>query len=109
MLAATNKNLMEEIKKGNFREDLYYRLNTIEIKVPALRDRKEDIPLLVEYFNSIICEEQGCAKKKWAADAIKTLQERDWRGNIRELRNIVERLIILSGNQITKEELNIFA
>ncbi|MBQ7210181.1 MAG: sigma-54-dependent Fis family transcriptional regulator [Paludibacteraceae bacterium] len=108
VLAATNKNLLQEIQNGNFREDLYYRLNTIEIKIPALRERKDDIPLLIDYFNNIICEEQGCAKKKWSADAIRALQEREWRGNIRELRNIVERLIILSGNQITKEDLNIF-
>jgi len=109
VLAATNKNLAKEIEAGNFREDLFHRLNVIPIAVPALNDRIEDIPLLVEYFVGQICDEQGIAKKTFDAGAIKALQAKDWTGNIRQLRNVVERLIILAGNKITKEDVDLYA
>ena len=109
VLAATNKNLAEEIKAGNFREDLFHRLNVIPIAVPALNDRLEDIPLLVAYFTEQICAEQGIAKKTFDAAAIKALQSKDWTGNIRQLRNVVERLIILAGNTITKDDVDLYA
>ncbi len=109
VLAATNKNLAEEIAKGNFREDLFHRLNVIPIQVPALNDRIEDIPLLVEYFVGQICDEQGIAKKSFDDGAIKALQGKDWTGNIRQLRNVVERLIILAGNKITAEDVELYA
>lgn len=109
VLAATNKNLKEEIEKGNFREDLYHRLSVIPVHVPALDDRKEDIPLLVEHFVKTICSEQCSAIKTFDKDAIAALQARNWPGNIRELRNVVERLIILSGPTITKADVEMFA
>tara|TARA_Y100000589_G_scaffold321098_1_gene351820 strand:- start:13250 stop:14416 length:1167 start_codon:yes stop_codon:yes gene_type:complete len=109
VLAATNKNLKEEIEKGRFREDLYHRLGVIIIQVPALDERKEDIPLLVEYFNKQICEEYGKPPKKFTNDALKKLQAYSWSGNIRELRNVVERLIILSDNEITAKEVELFS
>ncbi|MBR6118110.1 MAG: sigma-54-dependent Fis family transcriptional regulator [Paludibacteraceae bacterium] len=109
VLAATNKNLAEEIAKGNFREDLFHRLNVIPIQVPALNKRLEDIPLLVDYFTAQICAEQGIAPKTFDAAAIKALQTKDWTGNIRQLRNVVERLIILAGNTITKEDVDLYA
>jgi len=109
VLAATNKNLAEEIAKGNFREDLFHRLNVIPIQVPALNDRIEDIPLLVDYFAAQICAEQGIATKAFDPAAIKALQERRWTGNIRQLRNVVERLIILAGTKITKEDVDLYA
>ena len=109
VLAATNKNLQAEIEKGNFREDLFHRLNVIPIHVPALKDRLEDIPLLVQYFTEQICQEQGIATKIFEADAIQALQTKDWTGNIRQLRNVVERLIILAGSNITKEDVELFA
>lgn len=109
ILAATNKDLQKEIAQGNFREDLFHRLNVIPIHVPKLDDRKEDIPLLVDYFARQICQEQGWAVKKFDAEAVKALQERNWTGNIRELRNVVERLIILGGSVITKEDVLQFA
>ncbi len=109
VLAATNKNLPEEIAKGNFREDLFHRLNVIPIHVPALHERLEDIPLLVEYFAQQICKEQGWKVKSFSKDAIEALQAREWRGNIRELRNVIERLIILGGDTITAAEVNMFA
>ncbi|MDA9773987.1 sigma-54 dependent transcriptional regulator [Saprospiraceae bacterium] len=105
IVAATNKDLRAEIRKGNFREDLYHRLAVIVIKVPALNDRKEDIPLLVDHFISMICEEYGSPKKKIEASAYKELQKINWTGNIRELRNVVERLIILSKEAITKKDI----
>jgi DNA-binding NtrC family response regulator len=104
VVAATNKNLKEEIKKGNFREDLYHRLGVILIKVPALNERREDIPLLVEHFLDQIATEYGEPKKKIDTAALKELQKHDWTGNIRELRNVVERLIIMSGKSITAED-----
>ena len=109
VLAATNKDLQKEIAAGNFREDLFHRLNVIPIAVPALNDRIEDIPLLVDYFAEQICSEQGIALKTFAPDAIKALQAKNWTGNIRQLRNVVERLIILAGPQITKEDVDIYA
>jgi DNA-binding NtrC family response regulator len=109
VLAATNKDLAKEIEKGNFREDLFHRLNVIPIAVPALNERLEDIPLLVEYFAEQICGEQGIAKKTFDAGAIKSLQAKDWTGNIRQLRNVVERLIILAGNKITAEDVELYA
>ena len=104
VLAATNKNLEEEIEKGNFREDLFHRLNVVPLHVDPLSKRVEDIPLLVEYFTNIICETQGRAIKKFSKEAIEKLQQKPWRGNIRELRNIVERLIILCGETITAQD-----
>ena len=104
VLAATNKDLKKEIEAGKFREDLYHRLSVIEICVPSLDERKEDIPFLVDYFVKQISEEQGCYVKDFDSDAIKALQNFSWTGNIRELRNIVERLIILGGNPITVED-----
>jgi len=109
VLAATNKDLQAEIEKGNFREDLFHRLNVIPVHVPALHERLEDIPLLVEYFTTQICGEQGIREKRFSPEAVKALQQREWRGNIRELRNVVERLIILGGDTITEEEVKAFA
>lgn len=109
VFAATNKNIKEEIEKGNFREDLFHRLNVIPIYVPPLRDRKEDIPLLVEHFTSLICSEQGIPVKKFDRDAIELLKSNEWTGNIRELRNVVERLIILSGSVISSDDVRLFA
>ena len=108
VIAATNKDLRKEIEAGNFREDLYHRLGVILIHVPALNDRKDDIPLLVNHFLEMICNEQGVAKKVIDADAIKELQDYNWTGNIRELRNVVERLVILSGKTITKKDVEQF-
>ena len=109
VLAATNKDLQKEIAEGNFREDLFHRLNVIPIAVPALNDRIEDIPLLVAHFTELICGEQGIAVKSFEPDAIKALQSKDWTGNIRQLRNVVERLIILAGAKITKEDVELYA
>jgi DNA-binding NtrC family response regulator len=108
VLAATNKNLKQEIEKGNFREDLYHRLSVILIHVPDLKDRKEDIPLLVNHFVQLICDEQGWKNKHISQQAIEALQQHHWPGNIRELRNVVERLIILSGDEITAEDVNLY-
>lgn len=109
VLAATNKDLKKEIAEGNFREDLYHRLGVILIHNPALDDRKEDIPLLVKHFTKQICNEQGIALKTFDTSAIKQLQSYDWSGNIRELRNVIERLIILSPNEITKNDVELFS
>ena len=109
VLAATNKDLAKEIAEGRFREDLFHRLNVIPIHVPALNDRIEDIPLLVNYFAEKICDEQGIAVKAFDDDAIQALQSKQWTGNIRQLRNVVERLIILAGSKITKEDVNMYA
>ncbi len=105
VLAATNKNLQEEIEKGNFREDLFHRLNVVPLHLEPLRKRPEDIPLLVEHFTQTICNAQGRALKEFTPEAIAKLQQLPWRGNIRELRNIVERLIILCGDTITIEDI----
>ncbi len=109
VFAATNKDLKEEIEKGNFREDLFHRLNVIPIHVPALDDRKSDIPLLVDYFLDQICKEQGIQVKNIDKKAIEALQKRSWPGNIRELRNVVERLIILGGNKISEDDVKNFS
>ena len=109
VVAATNKDLKKEIEEGRFREDLYHRLAVILIKVPSLNDRRDDIPLLVTHFSEKIASEQGTAVKKFSDDAIKLLQEYDWTGNIRELRNVVERLIILGGSQISENDVKLFA
>ncbi len=109
VLAATNKNLSEEIEKGNFREDLYHRLAVILVEVPKLNERPEDIPLLVEYFSKKIAQEQGIPPKVFTEKAVKLLQEREWRGNIRELRNVVERLIILGKDKVDHQDINTFA
>nr|WP_321223234.1 sigma-54 dependent transcriptional regulator [uncultured Psychroserpens sp.] len=109
VVAATNKNLKEEIAAGRFREDLYHRLAVILIKVPALNDRREDIPLLIKHFSTKISEEQGTAKKEFSNKAIKLLQDYDWTGNIRELRNVVERLIILGEKEVSENDVKLFA
>jgi len=109
VVAATNKDLKKEIEEGRFREDLYHRLAVILIKVPALNDRRDDIPLLIEHFAVKIAEEQGNATKAFSKEATKLLQEYDWTGNIRELRNVIERLIILGGNEISENDVKLFA
>ena len=108
VLAATNKDLKKEIEAGKFREDLYHRLSVIEIHVPSLDERKDDIPILVKHFAKLISEEQGTSVKEFDDKAIKTLQNFSWTGNIRELRNIVERLIILGSNPVTAEDVTNF-
>ncbi len=109
VIAATNKNLREEIAKGTFREDLYHRLSVIVITVPALDERKSDIPLLVDYFINQICAESGKSTRPIAPDAMDLLVGRSWTGNIRELRNVVERLLILSGPTITADDVRAYA
>jgi DNA-binding NtrC family response regulator len=109
VVAATNKDLKLEIAEGRFREDLYHRLAVILIKVPALNDRREDIPMLITHFADKIASEQGTAIKTFSKTAIQLLQEYDWTGNIRELRNVVERLIILGGNEISENDVTLFA
>ena len=109
VLAATNKDLQKEIAEGRFREDLYHRLSVIPIHIPSLDERKDDIPLLVEYFCEQICGEQGIKGKTFDSEAVAALQARSWTGNIRELRNVVERLIILGGQTITKADIDTFA
>ena len=108
VIAATNKDLKTEIAQGRFREDLYHRLAVILIEVPSLNDRRDDIPLLIEYFNNKISEEQGISVKKFNQKAISLLQKYNWTGNIRELRNVVERLIILGGKEITENDVKNF-
>ncbi len=108
VIAATNKDLRKEIEAGNFREDLYHRLGVILIHVPALNERRDDIPLLVDHFLQMICDDQGVAKKSVDAEAIKELKDYNWTGNIRELRNVVERLVILSGKTVTKKDVEQF-
>ena len=109
VLAATNKDLKKEIAEGRFREDLYHRLAVILIKVPALNDRREDIPLLIDFFADKIAKEQGNPKKEFTKSAVKLLQEYDWTGNIRELRNVVERLIILGESSVSENDVKLFA
>lgn len=108
VVAATNKNLTEEIAKGTFREDLYHRLSVIVIKVPTLDQRKDDIPLLVNYFIDQICSETGMQPRKVEPEAMKLLVDKTWTGNIRELRNVVERLLILSGATITARDVQTY-
>lgn len=109
VIAATNKDLKKEIDEGKFREDLYHRLAVILIKVPPLNDRREDIPLLIEYFSEKISNEHGTAKKSFSEKAVKMLQDYDWTGNIRELRNVVERLIILGEKEVGEQDVKLFA
>ncbi|KGK30062.1 sigma-54 dependent transcriptional regulator [Cellulophaga sp. E6(2014)] len=109
VVAATNKNLKKEIEDGNFREDLYHRLAVILVKVPALNDRRDDIPLLIRHFASKIASEHGTAVKTFSNKAIALLQEYDWTGNIRELRNVVERLIILGNTEVDAADVKLFA
>ena len=109
VIAATNKDLKKEIEKSKFREDLYHRLAVILIKVPSLNERRDDIPLLVDYFSTKIAEEHGTAKKMFSDKAINLLKEYDWTGNIRELRNVVERLIILGGTEVSENDVKSFA
>jgi two-component system nitrogen regulation response regulator NtrX len=109
IVAATNKDLKKEIKEGRFREDLYHRLAVILIKVPALNDRRNDIPLLIHHFSQKIASQQGVAKKEFSSEAIALLQEYDWTGNIRELRNVVERLIILGEQEVSVGDVTLFA
>ena len=109
VVAATNKNLQEEIAEGRFREDLYHRLAVILIKVPSLNDRRDDIPLLIEHFTTKIGQEQGIPPKKFSEKALDLLKKYDWTGNIRELRNVVERLVILGGSEVSEEDVKLFA
>ena len=109
VVAATNKDLQKEISEGNFREDLYHRLAVIIIHVPALNERRDDIPALIEHFKSRIADEQGIAPKDFSKKAIELLKSYDWTGNIRELRNVVERLIILGGKEVSEDDVKLFA
>ncbi len=109
VIAATNKDLRKEIERGNFREDLYHRLSVIPIHVPSLSERLEDIPLLADHFIQQVCSEQGIAAKTIADKAIKELQKLPWTGNVRELRNVIERLVILSGKEISESDVKTYA
>lgn len=109
IVAATNKNLKEEIENNNFREDLYHRLSVILIQVPSLNDRKDDIPLLTNHFNNLICADYGVPNKEIKEDAVKELQKINWTGNIREFRNVLERLIILCEKEITAKDVIAYA
>ena len=109
VIAATNKDLQHEIAEGKFREDLYHRLAVILINVPSLNERRDDIPLLIDHFAHKIASEQGVVTKKFTKKALALLKSYDWTGNIRELRNVVERLIILGGAEITEEDVTLFA
>jgi two-component system nitrogen regulation response regulator NtrX len=109
VIAATNKDIKKEIEKGNFREDLYHRLSVILIHVPSLNERKDDIPVLAENFVKEICEDYGMPWKSFTPEALKELQKINWTGNIRELRNVVERLVILSDKSISEKEVKLFA
>jgi len=109
VVAATNKDLQKEIKEGKFREDLYHRLAVILIKVPALNDRRDDIPILIDHFANKIASEQGIAPKAFSKKAVSLLKGYDWTGNIRELRNVVERLIILGGKEVSEGDVKLFA
>jgi transcriptional regulator with GAF, ATPase, and Fis domain len=108
VVAATNKNLKEEIAKGTFREDLYHRLSVIVINVPTLDERKSDIPLLVDFFIDQICAETGMPPREIEPEAMKMLVEKNWTGNIRELRNVVERLLILSGERVSADDIRAY-
>ncbi len=109
ILAATNKNLQDEIKESHFREDLYHRLSVIIIQVPSLNDRVDDIPLLTDHFNNLICQELGVQPKTFDDTAVKELQKINWTGNIREFRNVIERLIILCGDSISDKDVQMYA
>jgi len=109
VIAATNKDLRKEIDSGNFREDLYHRLNVIPIRVPSLAERSDDIPLLAEYFLDVLCEESGTPRKSISKGGLEKLKGYPWTGNIRELRNVIERLVILSGKTITEKDVEMHA
>jgi DNA-binding NtrC family response regulator len=109
IIAATNKNLKQEIEEKSFREDLYHRLAVILIHVPSLNERREDIPMLVEYFATTVAKENGNAPKEFKKNAIEELKSYNWTGNIRELRNVIERLHILGNDQITQDDVQLFA
>ncbi|MFD2585857.1 sigma-54-dependent transcriptional regulator [Croceitalea marina] len=109
VVAATNKDLKKEIEEGNFREDLYHRLAVILIKVPSLNDRRDDIPMLISHFSKKIATEQGTAPKDFSKKAVELLKTYDWTGNVRELRNVIERLIILGGKEVTEDDVKLFA
>ena len=109
IIAATNKNLRKEIEEGNFREDLYHRLSVILIHVPTLNEREDDIPLLAEHFLTMTCAEHGIPRKKFTDDALEALKNTNWSGNIRELRNIIERMVILCDHEITGFDVNTFS
>lgn len=109
VIAATNKDLKKEIAEGRFREDLYHRLAVILIKVPSLNERRDDIPLLIQHFTEKIAGEYGTSPKKFSDKAVELLKQYDWTGNIRELRNVIERLIILGGQEISEEDVQMFA
>ncbi|MDG1330964.1 MAG: sigma-54 dependent transcriptional regulator [Crocinitomicaceae bacterium] len=109
VVAATNKNLREEIEEGNFREDLYHRLAVILMHVPALNDRRDDIPMLAEHFMTMVCAEHGIARKTLDESALMALSKTDWSGNIRELRNIIERLVILCDEVVSGDDVKLFA
>ncbi|MEM8507711.1 MAG: sigma-54 dependent transcriptional regulator [Bacteroidota bacterium] len=109
VIAATNKDLKKEIEEGKFREDLYHRLAVILIKVPALNERREDIPMLISYFSKKIAEEQGTSQKTFSSKAVELLKGYDWTGNVRELRNVVERLFILGGVEVSEDDVKLFA
>ena len=108
VIAATNKDLLKEVDAKTFRLDLYHRLSVIIIHVPSLNERRDDIPILVDQFLEDICTDYGTAKKAISDDAIRMLQEYNWSGNIRELRNVVERLVILSGKSITRDDIKAY-
>lgn len=108
LVAATNKDLQKEIEKENFRSDLFHRLNVIPIHVPSLDERKDDIPMLIDYFLDLICNEMGSAKKNIAGEAVELLSARSWPGNIRELRNVIERLVILGNKEISAADVRQF-
>jgi DNA-binding NtrC family response regulator len=108
VIAATNKNLEKEIEKETFRQDLFHRSSVIPIQVPSLDERKDDIPLLTDYFLELICEEMGIVKKTFTTEALNLMKERNWPGNIREFRNVIERLIILGGKEITAADMKQF-
>ena len=108
VIAATNKDLRKEIELGNFREDLYHRLSVIVINVPSLDERKDDIPLLVDYFVKQVSTESGMPEREFSPEAMKLLQEKTWPGNIRELNNVVERLMILGGNPVSEEDVKLY-
>ena len=109
IIAATNKDLRKEIKEGNFREDLYHRLSVILIHVPTLNERADDIPLLAEHFLTMTCANNGSPRKKFSKDALEALKNTEWTGNIRELRNIIERMVILCDDEITGFDVNTFS
>lgn len=109
VVAATNKDLRKEIEAGRFREDLYHRLAVILMHVPSLNDRRDDIPLLAEHFLTMVCSEHGIPRKQFTDDALEALKQTDWTGNIRELRNIIERLVILCSQSITGSDVKLFA